>query len=290
MPGFFRALATFWRAFFVSTSLCASSFAAPASTPAPLRQIGAPDPAEGRAALEQLRRQGIAGNYFLEFQLHLLPRRGDERVIPGKMWGAQNPQGPVSRVELGSGADAVRLLIQNGPESAAWRSRANGEIEQLGVGALFEPITPGADLTAFDLQMPFIYWNDFTYDGLTRFRGRPAHVLVLRPPAGFAANHPALAGVRVHLDTQFNALVQAELIGANGAILKTLSVVDLKKIGEQWIVKTIDLRDETTRDKTRLAVTAAALGVEFSRTLFEPAQLADEIRPPADAQLVRIEP
>ena len=38
------------------------------------------------------------------------------------------------------------------------------------------------------------------------------------------------------------------------------------------------------------AAMAAALGQEFSRALFEPAVLADEVRPPAEARIVRLAP
>jgi hypothetical protein len=96
--------------------------------------------------------------------------------------------------------------------------------------------------------------------------------------------------VRVHLDTQFNALVQTELLGERDRVTKTLSLVDLKRIGEQWIPKTFDLRDEGTRNKTRVSVTAAALGLEFAGTLFEPAMLMEPVRPPDAARMTQIEP
>lgn len=302
MEGFRTAPAYFWRAFFVTAWLGVAASAplgfaaARPSPPPPLLQTGEADPAEGRAALEQMRRQGIAGDYYLEFQLRIMPRRGEERSIAGRLWGGRNEAGVLNRVSLSvpaaDGAKPIerRLLIQSGRASGLWRWEAGGNVTMPGPAALFEPLVPNSELTAFDLQMPFLYWDTFEYGGLTRFRGRPAHVLVLRPPAEFAAKHPAVKGVRVRLDTQFNALVQTELLGAGDRVTKTLSLVDLKKVGEQWIPKTFDLRDETTRNKTRFTVTAAALDLDFSRTLFEPARLPDEVRPPSGTQLVPIEP
>jgi hypothetical protein len=287
-----------WRAFFLSACLAGASLApaAPASRSAPpLSQFGQLDTAEARTALDQLRRQGIAGDYYLELQIRVMPRRGEERLIRGHLWGGRNAMGPLTRVALDASAGAVaspelRLLIQNGRESGAWRWRNDRGVEKLGVTSLFEPLIPDTELTAFDLQMPFLFWDRFEYEGLARFRGRPAHVIVLRPPTEFAAKHPALTGVRVHLDTQFNALVQTELLGERDTVTKTLSLVDLKRIGEQWVPKTFDLRDERTRNKTRVSVTAAALGLDFAGTLFEPVMLADEVRPPDPAQTTRIEP
>jgi hypothetical protein len=297
MPGLRATPVPPWRAFFVFGLLAASAgFGAvpKGQAPPPLTQLGGADPAEARAAIEQVRRQGIQGNYFLEFRLRVMPRRGEERLIPGRMWGTRNAIGPLSRVGLTLNETSIgeerRLLIQNGSESALWRWKSGGEVEKLAAAAPFEPVIPNTELSAFDLQMPFIYWEDFTYRGLTRFRGRPAHVLIMRPPPSFAQQHPALKGVRIHLDTQFNALVQTELLGVNDSVLKTLSLVDLKKIGEQWIPKTFDVRDEKTRNKTRFDVTAAAVGLDFSRMLFEPAQLGENVQPPHESQLTRLAP
>lgn len=286
-----------WRAFFVAIAcaLGAPLLAAPSGNPPPpLARLGKPDQEDGRAALQSLRRLGISGSYFLEFQLRVMPRRGDERLIRGRLWGSRNSTGPVSRVSLQVPADGAlierRLLIQNGAQAAAWRRTAMGQVEVLGVASLFEPVVPETELTAFDLMMPFIYWNDFTYEGLTRFRGRPAHVILLRPPAEFAARHGALKGVRVQLDAQFNALVQSELLGAGDVVMKTLSLVDLKKVGDQWIPRTFDVRDEVTRNKTRFDVTAVALAQDFSSVIFEPGQLAAEVTPPETTAITRLNP
>ena len=107
-------------------------------------------------------------------------------------------------------------------------------------------------------------------------------------PAEVAERHPALRGIRVYLDTQYTALVQAEFIGEGGRALKVLSVLDLKKIGDQWIVKSIDLRDEITRNKTRFIVTAAALKQQFASEVFDPARLAEPAAVPAGTQLVAV--
>lgn len=292
------ALASLGRAFFVGAILLSSVVAGPAPTTRPgppLRQPGKLDPAEAAQALEQLRHLGIAGNYYFEIKLRIMPRRGAERLIPGKLWGGRSEDGALTRVSLTLPGDVAgaqierRLLIQNGRRSAVWRSDSGAAVEMLGVASLFESLVPNAELTAFDLQMPYMYWEKFNYEGIERFRGRPAYVVLLQPPVEFAAKYPKLAGVRVHLDTQFSWPMQTQLIGADGAVLKTMGVTDLKKIGEQWIPKSTDIRDDVSRNKTRLNVTAAALGLEFSRTLFEPGRLAEEIRPPA-VPLTRIDP
>lgn len=110
------------------------------------------------------------------------------------------------------------------------------------------------------------------------------------PPAEIIAKRPQLTGVRVYLDTQFNALVQAEQIGAENALLKSITILDLKKVDDQWIPKSIDVRDEETRNKTRFAVTGVALGLDLLPMLFEPASLGEPVQPPPAGRIRAVAP
>jgi hypothetical protein len=264
------------------------------AAPETFGNAGRVDQAEGRRILEEFRGKGIAGQYFLEFQLRVLPVRGPERLIPARLWGTRNAQGDLTRVSVDTPAGEQRLLIQNGSQPGVWNRAAGvtGPGSLLGDAALFEPLA-GTDLTPFDLLRPFLYWEEVEYQGLTRVLGRPAHTYLLRPPAAMAARYPALTGVRVYLDGQYEALVKTEYLGAAGRVTKSMSVLDLKKLdlkerGEQWIVKSIDLRNEATRNKTRFQVTGAALNQDFPPAAFTPAALADKLAAPAG--VTRIDP
>lgn len=235
---------------------------------------GSTDPVEGRRLLAEFRKLGLAGDYALDFTLRVMPRRGEERTVTGRLYGTRNTQGPISLVEFPAGtAGARRLLVQNGPQSAVWTVPQDGA-EAVGVGAaqLFAPLA-GTELTAFDLQMPFLFWDDCVFEGVVSVRGRPAHRFIAYPPAEIAAARPGLTGVRFYLDTQFSALVQAEELGADKRPVKTISVLDLKRTQDQWIVRTIDLRNEGTRDKTRFRITGAALTLTLPPIVFAPAHL-----------------
>jgi len=222
-----------------------------------------------------------------------MPRRGEERSVPARLWMGRNDKGPIWRLELNpvDPANQHRLLVQNGPQSAlwSWRPGAVSRTEPLGVDSLFERLGD-TDFTAFDLQMPFLFWNDFVFEGVARVRGRPAHVFLLYPPAEITARRPQLTGVRVYLDTQFNALVQSEQIGVENSLLKSITILDLKKVDDQWIPKAIDARDEETRNKTRFAVTHVATGQAFPSMVFEPAVLAETLQPPPPGRLRNVGP
>lgn len=215
---------------------------------------------------------GIAGDYWLGFQLTVMPWRGAERTLRGSLFGTRSPEGPLTRLTIGGAGEIERRwLIASGPQPAAWVGEGK-EVRRLAPAETLAPVAE-TDLSIFDLQMPFIYWTDFVYEGVARVRGRPAHRILLYPPTGGAAAGAALTAVRIFVDTQFQALLQAEMLGGNGELEKTITVLDLKKSGEQWLLKSIDLRNHRTRAKTRFAVTAAALNLQLPAGTFAPDRL-----------------
>ena len=262
---------------------------APGYRPAPnYITNGQADQAEGARLLKEFQGAGIAGDYWLGFELRVMPRQGAERTVAGEIFGTRNDRGPLTRIIFPGSANTKSWLMQGGPEPSLWvsdsSSRTSAARSVTGDG-LMEPIdgNPGTDITPFDLQMPFRYWTDFIYEGLTRVRGRPAHSFVLYPPASFTAASRGLAGVRILVDSQFQALVQAELLGTNKSAEKTITILDLKKLGEHWIPKEIDFRNNLTRGKTRFTVTAAGLDLALAGDVFEPGRLGSPPPPvPAD--------
>jgi hypothetical protein len=230
---------------------------------------GKADQAEGARLLGEFRQAEISGTYWLAFELRVLPRKGDERTVKGELVGTQGPNGPLTRISVAGG----RWLVQGGPNPAVWVSENGAAARRLAVAETLQPLA-GTDLTLFDLQMPFLRWTDFVYEGVAEVRSRPSYRFLLYPPAELAAARPDLTGVRVYLDSVYQSLVQAELLGAKGAIAQSITLLDLKKVGDQWIPKAFDVRNNLTRDKTRFVVTAAALNLNLTADIFLPANLA----------------
>lgn len=283
----------FWRAFFVLLLWGGARFAFAGTPPTKLpdlAQVGKPDAAEAARLLAQFRQAGIPGEFFLEIELRSMPRRGEERIYKGRLWGSRNEIGALTRVELTDATGAShRLLIQNGERPAVWRFAA-GKVNQLGVADLFAPLIAGVEITPFDVQMPFLYWPGATLEKIVRVLGRPTYAYLFRAPAEFAVQHREVVAARAYLDTQFNQLLQTELIGRSNKVVKSFAFVSLKRVGDQHIPKQADYRNEITRDKTRLQVTGAALGLRLSAALFTPESLAQAGEPPAAGSIVRIEP
>lgn len=238
--------------------------------PASYAQVGVPDQLEGRRILEASRDIGLAGPYYLEFELRVMPRTGAETRIPGRWFGSRNDRGPITRIEVTRPSAAPEVwLIQSGPEPSVWKGGADGweRAESAGAGVA----VGGTDISVIDVQTPFMFWNDFVYEGLARFRGRPTHVFLLHPPDEWRDRFPEYAGARVFVDTAWGALSQAQWVDATGGALKTIRLLEAKKIGERWVVKAFEVRDERTRGKTRLSVQAAALDLVVPEHLFAPA-------------------
>lgn len=251
----------------------------PPSTSSELAQVGLPDAKEAARLLEQFRGAGLPGDYYFAFELQHMPRRGDTRVYQGRLWGSRNDVGAVTRVQLVDAAGrAQRLLIQNGAKPAVWRFR-DEQATPVGAAELFGPLIPGIEITAFDLQMPYLYWPDAKVQAIKRVLGRPANAFLFRAPAEIAEKG-RVSAVRAYLDTQYNALTQTELLGPGGRVVKTFSLVSLKTVERQTLPRTADFRNEETRDKTRLHLTAVALQLDLGPAPFTPAALAEDIRPP----------
>jgi hypothetical protein len=240
--------------------------------------------ASAAALLDRFRQSIWAEPTYIEFDLRQMPRRGDEHVFHGRLWGARSEAGFITRIEVdvGAGGFSHRLLVQSGPEAAVWVSDgpAAGARSE-GAGLL--PLAPGLEMTAFDVQMPYLYWLDVDLAGTARIRGRPAFNYVFTPPAEFASANPGTRSVRVYLDTQYGALVQSEVGGPGGNLSKTLSLLELRKVGDRWIPKDVDVRNELTRDKTRLSMTAVAVGMPIDPAAFDPSQLGAPLpKPPRE--------
>ena len=237
--------------------------------------------------MEEFRASGIIGTYWLEFDLRVLPRKGAERTVRGQILGTRGAHGPLTRLSLTNPDGIQTWLIQSGPQPASWvQNQHEPAARALTTAESLQPIG-GTDLTLFDLQMPFLYWDDFVYEGVAKVRSRPAYSFILYPPSDLAAARPELGAVRVALDTQFHALVQAEMLDPKGAPFKSITVLDLKKIGEQWLVKSIDLRNRATRDKTRFEATAAALNLTLPETVFTPESLSISVALPEGTKVDR---
>lgn len=230
-------------------------------------------PEDGERVLEAFRQVAPVGDVVADFTLTFEPYRDQTRRFEGRFFGTWLGA-PRTRVELPeqAGMPARHWLLWNGMLARGWQWEENGEVATIAADDLFSPLVPETTLTPFDLQLPFIYWQEYAYEGTKRVKGRAAHFFLLYPPED-DARYAHLGGVRVVLDADFNAMLSAEILSPEGAELKSIKVQSFKKLNGQWIVKRIDLIDEVTRDRTRFELLAASVGPSVERRWFEPETL-----------------
>ncbi len=152
---------------------------------------------------------------------------------------------------------------------------------------LSEPLF-GTDITPFDLQLPYLYWNDFIYEGVTRYRGRPTEVFILYPPVDEKDLYPGITGVRLYLDSQFNAMMQAAILDEKLEVVKELNLLEIRKVQESWIAKTIDVR-RANGLKTRFRVDAASIDNLWDARLLLPESLSGKLPEVSAEELTRID-
>ncbi len=216
--------------------------------------------------------EGESGFAFLA-HLQKFPRRGEVITRKGSLYGVWSDQG-LLRMEFPVGEEkTISVLLRNGPKPEVWRFESGeGETRRLEGADWFAPLAPDIDYSAFDALMPFVHWENFSYVGSGRVIGRPAHLFKCVPPKEVQDVRPDLSYVRVAVDDTYDALLRVELFGKRGVVERKFSVVGFKKVptGENhyWIVKTIDLVDLRSRDKTRLRIEAAAVEETFGPETF----------------------
>ncbi|TVP81099.1 MAG: hypothetical protein EA353_02180 [Puniceicoccaceae bacterium] len=240
------------------------------------------DAEEGAARLAAFRNQRLVGDFYFEFQLEHKPRRARTTRYEGQMWGTWNAEGPVTRFLIQpessrqSGpqkqVEHVELIVQNGERPLAWiRRSADGAFQQITGEALFEPILPGLLYSPFDLQMPFVYWDEFIYEGPALAGiSRVAQQFLMLPPEGSASAQRGISGVRIGLDDTYDALLRIEVVDSEDSVMSRFAVESFQKVDEQYIVKRITLTDQSSRDRTTFRVEAASVGLSLGRDLFDP--------------------
>ncbi|HCR30702.1 MAG TPA: hypothetical protein DIV79_11865 [Opitutae bacterium] len=258
----------------------------------PLDTVGeAPSQKLGWEILKQFQSMGWDGGYRWRIQLKIMPRREKSRYINGIMYGDRNAQGPISRIDIierpadvdSEGnhiqASVLRLLLQSGGNAYAMQLHSSEPGPPIAIESdtMLENIA-GSEFSLFDIMAPYVYWPRFEYEGRRTFRGGPTHLFWMYPPDEDNLLREKIGGVRLHISDQFNVLTQTEIFDTQGEKLKTIYISGVKKVDGQAIFSGMDARNEITRDKTRLRILDATMGLELPSSLFQAQSLIDDLQ------------
>ena len=218
--------------------------------------------------------------YSLQFQLRHMPRRGNETVKTGILYGPFLGCG-VSRLSVVRDSEKnnfSNFLLKNGEDPKFWNVTSN-ELQPILISPeeSLAPLVQGMNQTAFDLLMPFVFW-DGEYKNSGKVAGRPAHIFSFTCPPWITKVKPHWQNITLALDDAYDAPLRVEILGKSQIAERTLILRKFKKVGDRWIVKEIDCHDRKSRSVTRMTVTSAALGLDLDQTLFLPENLVQPIR------------
>lgn len=232
---------------------------------------------EARKRISAFRDFHYEGDFSFKFDFINMPRNGDPHVYPATLWGTWNSNAPHTRYDIStSNGQSLQILIQSGTNPKIWTSHSKGPVQELDKKDWFKPLFDNITYTYFDLSLSFIYWDNFTYLGPKRIKGRPAQTFILKPPAEITAVNPNLSGVYLALDSDYNVLIEAQLLDKEGKIIQSTKLNGFKKVDREYVIKQVDVIDEITHDKTRLDVAAAILNTSIKSEFFEPNSLNKE--------------
>ena len=241
------------------------------------------DPAEGAKAIASFRALRLQGDFCFKFQLVHKPRKERTVRYQGMMYGTWNERGPVSRFMLYAdrigkdatvGRGAIELIVQNGVDPEVWIRRDSSQsFTLIEDDALFDPVFDGVLYTPFDLQMPFVYSNDYVYEGPALSRSRVGQRFLMQSPVGSLAAQHGISAVRIFLDDTYYALLEFQVLGVDGAPRSNFKGGSLKKVQGQYIVNHLELKDLRSKDATDFIITEASVGLLLNPSVFDPDNL-----------------
>jgi len=207
----------------------------------------------------------IAGDYAMSFTLTHSPKRGEDVLYEGEIFGARRGEETLTRLRIrkSGGEKFSDFLISHSPSGGSVAKAEGGKFAAVPKSDWFKPLVDGLIYSPFDLMMPYKNWR-WRYAGGGRI-GQAVYFFDLYPPADMAEQ---IGKVRMAITREFNSPAQTEIFSPGGARLKTVSLGSVKKIDGLWIVRETSARDDATRDKDKLVFRAAAVRTVLDSKIF----------------------
>lgn len=219
-----------------------------------------------------LNQSGFHQGYAFRVKFRHMPRRGKEFSKTGTIYGLALGHS-ISRLDLNpsdGNFSEKNYLFHTHDLPRAWvLDKEDSKPKKLTNTELFDPIVDGMNHTPVDILMPFVFW-EFEYIKSGKVAGRPSHIYSFNPPNWVKNLNSDSYKISMALDANYQAPLRIETFLNGISPRKTLILKSLKKISDQWVVKSIDCRENINRSNTRFEVTSAALNLDLDETFFTP--------------------
>ena len=94
------------------------------------------------------------------------------------------------------------------------------------------------------------------------------HIFSFQSPVWIIKEKPEWKEFTLALDDAYQAPLRVQTLSSSQILVRTLILRSFKKIGDRWIVKEVDCRDNKSGSVTRMSITSAALGIDFDPSFF----------------------
>ncbi len=106
-----------------------------------------------------------------------------------------------------------------------------------------ESFLEGADVRWQDLTLDFLWWDYGTVVGREIIMGRNCAIIEFRPPH-------APRRIRLWIEEKLLILIKVAEYAESDMPQRTMTVRTLKKIGETWLIKDMDIRNHANQTRT----------------------------------------
>ncbi|MBO7521689.1 MAG: outer membrane lipoprotein-sorting protein [Opitutales bacterium] len=222
-----------------------------------------------------------ARDYAFKFELSHMPRKSPASEYEGYFWGKHFSGDTffmrlkIWRKSEESSAEEFLFVSENG-ECKMFKKEC-GKPAQIPQSDWFKPLLAGLVYTPFDFAAPYKKWAA-NYAGPGRV-GRAVHFFDMRPGGDFARQNPQIKKVRVALSREFNAPFYTEYYGEGDTPSRSMLLDSIKKIGDIWFMKEMEMQDKATRDKDKMKIAAVKFD-ELPIEIFSEKSLEEGIENP----------
>lgn len=165
----------------------------------------------------------------------------------------QSPATACYTLRDGFGAAAEQLKIVRQPNGAWRRDYAKGRPLQGAPAPAGDSLIGSSDVTWNDLSLAFLWWTDGVITGRELLLERECLVLEFMPPQA-----PRLT--RVWIDEALLVLIKVEEYDAQKVIQRRVAVRTFKKIGDNWMIKDLDIRRWPGEHRTLIKLNEVSAG------------------------------
>jgi hypothetical protein len=164
--------------------------------------------------------------------------------------------GPIARYEF---SDPAETIVLNLGEKESRLSEVTKEGAERVTGKKFADSVRGTDISYEDLSLRFLYWQNAVLEDEQKMLLRSCWVVRVAPPANSDSQY---SRVKLWVDKESGALMQAEAFDRAGKFARRFKVISGQKIDGAWYLKQMRIEAPAGANKGKTPTYLEVEGVE----------------------------